>query len=149
MAAPGAENSREIVITFEDLHAQGRPMGPLPSNYAGLTWSDSAWFMTKDFLSSVCPKVRCGLLNAHGRDITIESEHLFGLRALSLCTLWRDKAQVLVEGWEKQVRKYAETLTAKQTSVTLFNLDYRAIDRVELKAGGAHIVISTITVLFQ
>ena len=31
MAAAGAENSREIVITFEDLHAQGQAMGPLPS----------------------------------------------------------------------------------------------------------------------
>jgi len=149
MAAPGVENSREIVITFEDLLAQGQAMGPLPKCYAGLTWSDSAWFMTKEFASSVCPKVRCGLLNAHGRDITIEDKHLFDLKGLSLCALWRDKTQVLVEGWEKQVRKYAETLTAKQDSATLFTLDYRAVDRVQLKAGGAHIVISAITVLIK
>ena len=45
--------------------------------------------------------------------------------------------------------EYAETLTARQAPVTLFNLDYRAIDRVQLKTGGAHIVISTITVLFK
>ena len=149
MAAAGAENSREIVITFEDLRAQGQAMGPLPSGYAGLMWSDSAWFMTKDFASSVCPRVRCGLLNAHARDITIESTHLFDLKGLSLCALWSDNVQVLVEGWEKQVRRYAETLTAKQDSVTLFNLAYHAIDRVELKAGGAHVLITAIIILFK
>ena len=49
MTAPDLKNgSREIVITFEDLDAQGQAMGPLPSGYMGFTWSDSAWFMTRD-----------------------------------------------------------------------------------------------------
>ena len=49
-----------------------------------------------------------------------------------------------VEGWEKQVRKYATTLTVKLSSVSPYDLGYRAIDRVELKAGGAHILINPI-----
>jgi hypothetical protein len=113
MLAPVLESSgREIKITFEDLHEKGQAMGPLPRGYAGFTWSDSAWFMTKNFSSSVS---RFGLFNAHSKDITIASEHLFDLRGLSLCTLWSDTAQVLVEGWEKQVRKHATTLTLKQS----------------------------------
>lgn len=147
MTAPDVENgSGETVITFEDLHLQGQALGPLPANYAGFTWSESAWFMTKDFSSSVS---RFGLFNAHSGDITIEGKHLFDLKRLSLCTLWRDTAQVLVEGWEKEVRKYATTLTVKQYSMTSFNLDYHAIDRVELKPGGAHIVVNRITVFIR
>ena len=150
MSTPGIENSgREMVITFEDLDMQGQAMGPLPSGYTGLKWSDSAWFMTRHFSSSVCPGARFGLFNAHSRDITIESKHLFDLKALSLCTLWSDTTQVLVEGWENQVRKYATTLTVKQSSVASFNLDYHAIDRVELKPDGAHIVVNPITILWE
>lgn len=148
MPAPGMESSgRETVITFEDLDMQGQAMGPLPSGYAGFAWSDKAWFMTRHFFSSVCPGARFGLFNAHSSDITIESKHLFDLKALSLCTLWTDTTQVLVEGWENQVRKYATTLTVKQSPVTSFNLDYHAIDRIELKPYGAHIVVNPITIL--
>jgi hypothetical protein len=88
-------------------------------------------------------------LNAYGRDITIASERSFDLKALSLCTMWKDAIQVLVEGWEKEVRKYTTTLTVKQSSVTLFNLNYHAIDRAELKPGGAHIVVNPIIVVFK
>ena len=149
MSAPDAKNSGgEIVITFEDLHAQGRAMGPLPSGYAGFTWSESAWFMTRAFSLSVCGG-RFGLLNAHGGDMNVKSKRLFDLKRLSLWTLWKDDAQVLVEGWENEARKYATTLTVKRSSVNPFELDYRAIDRVELKTGGDHIVINPITVFLK
>ena len=121
-------------------------LGPLPSGYAGFTWSDSGWFVTKEFLSSVCPGVPFGLLNAQGQDITMESEHPFDLRALSLCTLWWS-TKVLAEGWEKEARKYATTAAAQRISPARFDLDYRAIDRVALKTDGAHVVINAITLL--
>ena len=150
MAAPAIENSgRETVITFEDLHIQGQAMGPLPTSYARLTWSENAWFMTKDFFSCVRAGDRFGLFNARSGDITIESKRLFDLKGLSFCTLWSDTTQLIVEGWEDQVRKYATTLTMKQFSVTPFNLDYHAIDRVELKPGGTHIAVNPITLFFK
>ena len=152
MPPPGVGNSAgESVITFEGPRyaVPGQALGPLPSDYAGLRWGDTAWFMTKDFSSSVCPRGRFGLFNAHSGDITIASEHLFDLKGLSLCTLWSDTAQVLVEGWKKQVRKYATTLAVKQFRVTTFSLDYNAINRMVLKPGGAHIVVNPITVFFR
>jgi len=102
------------MITFEDLDAQGHAMGPLPKNYAGFTWSDHAWFMTKSFSFAIYPGVGFGLFNAHSKDITIESTHMFDLKELSLCTLWSEGAQVVVEGWEAQVRKYTTTLVLKR-----------------------------------
>ena len=54
-----------------------------------------------------------------------------------------------MEGWEKEVRKYATTQTVSRGSIIQCALDYRDIDRVELKAGGTHLVISTITVLIR
>ncbi len=150
MTAPDSKNgSGETVITFEDLDLQGQAMGPLPSGYRGFTWSDSAWFMTRAFSSSVGLGGRVGLLNAHGKDITIESKHLFDLKGLSLCTLWTDKARVRVEGWEKKVIKYTTTQTVSRASTTHCALDYRDVDRVELKAGGTHLVITAITVFFK
>jgi len=142
-------NSKEIPITFEDLHLQDRAMGPIPRGYMGFTWSDSAWFMNTAYSSSVCPGVRIGLLNAHGRDITIENNHLFDLKGLSLCTLWAYNAQVLLEGWEKEVRKYATIQAAPRGSTTRCALDYRGVDHVELKAGGTYLVITAITFLFK
>jgi hypothetical protein len=38
MAAPRAQESRELVITFEDLHAQGQAMGPCPAVTQG-SWA--------------------------------------------------------------------------------------------------------------
>jgi hypothetical protein len=146
-----ADSGKDTVITFEDLDVQGQAMGPLPSGYRGFTWSDSAWFMTQAFSSSVCRGAGCriGLLNAHGGDIAIESKHLFDLNGLSLGMLWADKAQVLVEGWEKEVRKYATTQAVSRGSTTRCVLDYRDVDRVELKAEGRHLVITAITVLLK
>jgi hypothetical protein len=143
-----ADSGSEIVITFEDLYEQDQAMGPVPSGYRGFTWSDSAWFMTREFSSSVCPGVRVGLLNAHGKDITIGSNHPFDLKGLSLCTLWAYNARVRVEGWEKKVIKYTTTQTVSRGSTTHCALDYRGVDRVELKVGGTHLVITAITVLF-
>jgi hypothetical protein len=136
------------VIDFEDLYAKSQTMGPLPSGYRGFTWSDSAWLTTKAFSSSVCGG-RAGLLNADGRDITIKRDHLFDLKELSLCALWVDTAHVNVEGWVKDVRKYATTQTVNRGSVIQCTLGYRDVDRVELKPGGNHIVIPAITVLIK
>jgi hypothetical protein len=142
--------SGDTVITFEDLHLQDQAMGPLPSGYMGFIWSDSAWFVTKAFSSSIWPGGgRIGLLNAHGKDIIMESKRPFDLKGLSLCTLWTDKAQVLVEGWEKEVRKYATTQVVSRALTIRCALDYRDVDRVELKANGVHLVISTINVLVR
>ncbi len=149
MSSNVADSGKDTVITFEDLHVQGQTMGTLPSGYTGFTWSDSAWFMNRAFSSSVCPGVRIGLLNAHGRDITIESRQLFDLKGLSLCTLWAYNVQVLLEGWEKEVRKYATIQAVSRTSAMRCALDYRDVDRVELKAGGTHLVITAITVLIR
>lgn len=150
MSAPDIKKSSgKILITFEDLDAQSQPTGPLPSGYMGFTWSDSAWFMNRAFSSSVCPGVGTGLLNAHGKDITIESKQLFDLKRLSLCTLWAYNVQVLLEGWEKEVRKYATTQAVSRTSTMRCALDYRDVDRVELKTGGTHLVITDIAVLFK
>ncbi len=142
-----ADSGTKTVITFEDLHAVDQKMGPLPSGYAGFTWSENAWFATKQLLSSVCPGVPFGLLNAQGQDITMERKELFHLRTLSLCTLWWS-TRVLVEGWEKGVRKYATTLSPQRISPATFDLEYRAIDRVTLKTEGAHILINAITLRF-
>ena len=138
----------DTVIDFEDLYALGQPMGPLPSGYMGFTWSDSAWVTNKVFSASVCGG-RAGLLNADGRDVTIESKHLFDLKELSLCALWADKADVGVEGWVKEVRKYATTQTVSRASIIQCALDYRGVDRVELRAGGKHIMITAMTVLIK
>ena len=150
MTAPDLKNaSGETVITFEDLDLQSQAMGPLPSGYRGFTWSDSAWFMTRAFSLSSGLGGRIGLLNAHGKDITVESKQLFDLKALSLCTLWTDNVRIRVEGWEKEVIKYATTQTVSRASIIRCTLDYRDVDRVELKAGGTHLVITTITVFFK
>jgi hypothetical protein len=93
------------------------------------------------------PWGQIGLLNAHGKDITVESKHLFDLKGLSFCTLWTDKAEVGVEGWEKEIRKYATTHAVSRASTTHCALDYRGVDHVERRAGGVHLVITTITVL--
>ena len=148
MTGPYIKNgSGETVITFGDLHLEDRVMGPLPSGYMGFTWSDSAWVTSKVFSSSFGGLA--GLLNAHGKDITIESKNLFDLKGLSLCGLWADKTQVSVEGWEKEVRRYATTQTVSRASVIQCALDYRDVDRVELKAGGKHIMVTSITVFIR
>jgi hypothetical protein len=63
--------------------------------------------------------------------------------------LWTYKAQIRVEGWEKEVRKCATIQTVSRTPITYCALDYGSIDRVELKAGGTHLGITAITVLFK
>ena len=113
----------------------------------GFTWSDGAWFINRTSSSSICPGVRIGLLNAHGKDITIESKDPFDLKGLSLCTLWAYDARVRVEGWEKKVIKYTTTQTVPRASTIQCALDYRGIDRVELMTGGTHILITAITIL--
>lgn len=142
------DRSREIVITFEDLYGRGQPMGPLPRGYAGFTWSESAWFMTREFSSSVRPG-QAALFNAHGEDLFFEREHPFGLKELSLSLLWMNTVEILVEGWETGVCKFAETATARKNAAIRLKLDFRDVDRVGLKSGGDHVVIHAVTFVFK
>jgi len=103
--------------------------------------------MPQHFAADMCGG-RCGLFNAEGKDITVTSERPFDLKTLSVFTLWQDNAQVIVEGWEQQVRKHERTLTVRQPFVTAFDLNFGSIDRLTLKAGGTHMVVNPITVSF-
>lgn len=142
------DRSREIVITFEDLYGRGQLMGPLPRGYAGFTWSESAWFMTREYSSSVRPG-HAALFNAHGEDLFFEREHPFGLKELSLSLLWMSTIEIMVEGWEKGMSKFAETATARKNAAIRLKLDFRDVDRVGLKSGGDHVVIHAVTVVFK
>ena len=150
MVRPSAENSiREFVITFEDLCGKGKFMGPLPSGYAGFTWSDHAWFVTKNCSSSLCVSGQAALLNAGGEDLTVKSERLLDLKGLFVSSLWSETAEVLLEGWEKDVRKYATTLTVRRNTATWAEMGFGGIDRLEIKAGRTHVLIDDIAVLFR
>ncbi len=132
---------RDVAITFEDLSGNGKPAGPLPAAYAGCTWCDSAWFLTKGCNSSACIDGRVALFNANGDDLTVEREGTFHLKSLLLSSLWEEKADVVLEGWRKGAVKYSATLTARKSRATQFDLDYRDIDRVTVRTGGAHVTI--------
>jgi hypothetical protein len=135
--------SREVVVTFEDLR-NDKPMGPIPAGYAGFTWSGSAWFLTKGCYSSVCMRDQVALFCAYGHDVSFERQGSFHLKSLSLSALWEDIAEVVLEGWENGVRKYSQTLTVFKNTATEFTVDYRGINRVSFKTGGAHIVVDNI-----
>ncbi len=147
MAPP--HSGREVVITFGDLYKQGHAMGLLPDGYAGFAWSKNAWFLTREFSSLFHRGAQAMLLNAHGEDITFESKQTFDLKAISTALLWVNTAPVLVEGWGHGVRKYARTLDLRRATATRSDLDYDDIDRVDIKPGGAHVVIDAITVVFR
>jgi len=136
--------SGEVVITFEDLHKENKPIGPLPTGYAECTWSESAWFLTKGCYSSTCMRGQCALLNANGHDLSFQRQDPFYLKGVSLSSLWMDTADVVLEGWAQGVRKYSQTLMVGKNTMTNFDLDYRDIDRVSLTTGGAHIVVDNI-----
>jgi hypothetical protein len=136
---------QEVVISFEDLYENGTLTGPLPPGYAGCTWCENSWFLTKGCYSSACMRGQVALFNANGHDISFERQDSFYLKSLLLSTLWEESADVVLEGWAQGVRKYSQTLTAMKNSTTQFDLDYKGIDRVSLSTGGAHVVLDNIT----
>jgi hypothetical protein len=137
-------DSRETLITFEDLSTAQMPVGPLPKGYSGLTWSESAWFVTRIWHPSASMSGQVALLNANEDDVSFERQEPFDLLGLTLSSLWGEKAEVVLEGWRKGVVKHSKTLTVHKNRMTRFNLDYRSIDRIVLKTGGVHILLDDI-----
>jgi hypothetical protein len=142
---PTEISNRELIITFEDLKERGKPLGPLPTGYAGCTWCESAWFLTKACHPSACMKGQVSLLNADGSDVGFERPEPFWLKSLSLSLLWEGKSDVVLEGWTQGVMKYSRTVTIPRSTAIQFEPDYRGIDRVNLRTGGAHVVVDNIT----
>lgn len=136
---------RDVVISFEDLYENGKPTGPLPTDYAGCTWCENSWFLTKGCYSSACMRGEVALLNANGHDISFGRQEPFHLKSVLLSSLWEESADVVLEGWARGVRKYSQTFTARRLVATQFDLDYGDIDRVNLNTGGAHVVVSNFT----
>jgi hypothetical protein len=136
---------RDVVISFDDLYENDKPTGPLPTGYAGCTWCENSWFLTKGCYSWACMRGQVALLNANGHDISFRREDPFHLKSVLLSSLWKESADVVLEGWAQGARKYSQTLTARKLTATQFGLDYEDIDRVNLNTGGAHVVVSNFT----
>ncbi len=139
----------KTVITFDDLYSKAAPTGPLPSDYLGFAWCENAWFLTKRYYSAVHAGHRVVLFNAHGGDISFERERAFDLTGLSLSPIWEAIATVFVEGWEKGSNTYGSEVTVYRNAVARPELDFRGVDRVSLSAGGVHIMVEEISVLYE
>ncbi len=148
MSAATSNGVKEIVIGFEDLQSQPTAMGPLRPGYEGFTWSEGAWFVTKRFFTSIPIVSEVGLLNAHGSDITIQSERAFDYRGSHIASLWADAVPVVIEGWEKNTCLYSHTGTVSRVCIWCA-FECKGIDRLVFRPGGAHIVIDNITVTIR
>ena len=149
MATGADRGNRESLIAFDDILTEGQPAGPLPSGYAGFTWCENAWFMTRDFCGSLHGGCRAVLFNANEEDIFFERDRLFSLKEMSLSLLWAQVAEVLIEGWEGATRRYIESVKVSRTALARPHLRFMDIDRVWLTSGGVHVAIYSITVVFQ
>lgn len=149
MATGTHRGNCESVIAFEDIRTEGKVAGPLPAGYAGFTWCENAWFMTREFYGWLHPGYRAVLFNANGEDIFFERDRLFSLKDMSLSLLWADAAEVVIEGWEGGMRRYTESVMVSRTALVRPVLRFMDIDRVRLTSGGVHVAIYSITVIFQ
>jgi hypothetical protein len=139
----------QTTITFEELLKYGEPAGVLPKGYAGLRWSEEAWFITRQFIGGTVTGNQVGLMNAHGRDISVESDRPFDLVGLSFCALWADVISIELEGWEKSMMKYAATIPIRKGVATAFSPDWGNIDQVQFKANRCHFIVNNITIAFR
>lgn len=139
---------REVVIGFEDLEPQPAAMGPLRPGYEGFTWSEGAWFVKKQLFTSIPIASQVGLLNAHGSDITIQSDRAFDFRGSYIASLWADAVPVVIEGWEKDKCLYSQTVTTSR-ACTWYAFEFEGIDRLVFRPSGAHIVIDNITLVLR
>jgi len=90
MSPGNSQKSHESIITFNDLYGIGPSMGPLPHLYAGFTWSQSAWFLTREQMPSLRAAQPVVLFNAQGKDLFFEAKRSFDLRNMLLSALWDD-----------------------------------------------------------
>lgn len=147
MSAQSARST--TVLTFDDLHCEGWPTGPLPLGYGGFTWCENVWFLAKEYYPTLHTGRRVALLNARGEDIFFDREQPFDLTGLSLWLLWKDTAPVLVEGWKRGASTYSRELTIYRNAVTRPELDFRGIERARLRTGGVHLMLEDISVLLE
>jgi hypothetical protein len=141
------QKSRERVITFGSLCSQGQPIGPVPEGYKSFVWSHSAWFMVREHAPVAKAAEPAFLFNAHGKDLFFKKRERFTLKDLLLSALWVDESAILIEAWERGIRRYSESLVLKRNIFIRPALGFASIDRVGLRGGGDHFAIQTITVV--
>ena len=144
MAGSYFDKGRDIVISFEDLFREDAFMGPLPQGYAGCSWCDDAWFFTRRVYPAASIDGRVGIFNADGHDLVFDRPEPFHFKSLKLSSLWRNNVEVLLEGWEKDDRKYATPLTLQRNPAIQVDLNYRDVDRVVVRTNGRYALIGTI-----
>jgi len=124
-------------------------MGPLPHLYAGFTWSQSAWFLTREQMPSLRAAQPVVLFNAQGKDLFFESERPFDLRNMLLSALWDDNCEVLIAGWAKGVMRYEAPAALRRHVSVRSQLAFSSVDRVSLITRGGNVAIHAVTVLVK
>ena len=144
-----SQKSHELVITFNDLCGTGQPMGPLPHLYAGFSWSQSAWFLTREQMPSLRTAQQAVLFNDQGKDLFFESQKPFGLGSMLLSALWDNSCEVLIEGWANGVRGYTAPIALNKNVSVRTQLAFSGVDRVSLITRGRNVAVHSITVLVK
>ena len=124
-------------------------MGPLPHQYAGFTWSPSAWFLAKEQMPSFRSAERVVLFNDQGKDLFFESEEPFDLKEVLLSALWDGRCDVLIEGWKRGSERYAAPVALTRNVVGRYELAFADIDRIGVKTHGVTVAIHAITVIVE
>jgi len=149
MSPGNSQKSHESIITFNDLYGIGPSMGPLPHLYAGFTWSQSAWFLTREQMPSLRAAQPVVLFNAQGKDLFFEAKRSFDLRNMLLSALWDDNCEVLIEGWAKGAKRYAAPVALRRNVSIGHQLAFSNVDRVSVITRGINVAIHAITVLVE
>jgi len=149
------------VLDFEDLYLEPVDTGPIPTGYAGFTWSANANFLTSrygynpdsGFAHGTIGEVCLGTANA--ADISMGGT-TFDFLGAYITSAWNTNHSFTVEGWKSGALVYSESDITSYESAHWFDFNFYDIDTLWFKPGsgvwvqglggiGDHLAIDNIT----
>lgn len=152
---------RALVIDFEDLYPGVDAFGQIPSNYVGYTWSDSSWWVTKDFVPGSGYQAgtigNVSLFSAKALALTLSNGQPFNFLGAYITAGWATSLEFTVEGLLGGSVQYSTALATSNDQPYWFLFNFVGIDELRFTPGagfingvettGRQLVLDNITVV--
>jgi hypothetical protein len=143
LALPHPSQASPIVIDFEDLYPGIETAGQVPGNYLGFTWSDTSWWVTKNFLPGTGYQAgtigNVSLYSFKALAVTLGSGQPFDFIGAYIGAGWATSLEFTVQGLLGGSVLYSTALVTSNDQPYWFAFNFLGIDELLFTPGAGYI----------
>jgi hypothetical protein len=142
-------SAEAVVLDFEDLDPGTRATDKIPTNYGGLTWNESSYWMTKDYMPGTGYEYgtigRVNLWTWSAYDLSFSSDTPFTFNGAYFTSAWYANDTFKLQALRNGEIVYDRDILVQNNVPTWYDLNFENVDTVWVLPGGSQVVIDNLT----